>query len=90
MILKAQPKKDLEKISKERLLALTINEMESIQKYYSDPSVLKIREKKGISVKATDVELEMIAQTWKVNTASIRYFQQILNIKILKQGKRKG
>ncbi len=77
--IKSAAKKDLEKISKERLLALTINEMESIQKYYSDPSVLKIREKKGISVKATDVELEMIAQTWsehckhKIFSANIEY-----------------
>ena len=69
----------LVKMSKERLLALTENEMRSVQKYYDDPEVKKLRRKRGLTDEATDVELEMIAQTWsehckhKIFQAHIRY-----------------
>jgi phosphoribosylformylglycinamidine synthase len=45
--------RDLEKISKENLLALTLEEMLAIKQYY-----------KGQKRNPTDVELETIAQTW--------------------------
>ena len=70
---------ELVKISEERLLALTLNEMKSIQSYFSDPETLKKRKELGITEKATDVELEMIAQTWsehckhKIFSANINY-----------------
>ena len=70
---------ELIRISKDRLLALTLDEMKSVQKYFSDPDTLKKRKELGITDKATDVELEMIAQTWsehckhKIFAANINY-----------------
>jgi phosphoribosylformylglycinamidine synthase len=52
------------KISQEKLLALNIEEMEAIAKYYSDPAVVKARKKVGLDENTTDVELECLAQTW--------------------------
>ncbi len=70
---------DLLRLSKERLLALTLNEMKSVKSYFKDPETLKKREELGISSDTTDVELEMIAQTWsehckhKIFSANINY-----------------
>lgn len=55
---------DLAELSKKRLLALTSDEMQTIADYYSDPETRKQREKLGIGVEPTDVEMEMLAQTW--------------------------
>jgi len=52
------------KISSEKLLALNLEEMQAIAKYYGDPSVLKARKKLGLDENTTDVELECLAQTW--------------------------
>ncbi len=54
----------LEKLSKERLLALNTEEMRAIQKQFRDRSFLKKRKEAGLNEKITDVELESIAQTW--------------------------
>ncbi len=52
------------KISSEKLLALNLEEMQAIAKYFADPSVLKARQKMGLNENTTDVELECLAQTW--------------------------
>ena len=52
------------KISQEKLLALNLEEMQAIQKYYADPAVVKTRKKLGLDENTTDVELECLAQTW--------------------------
>ena len=52
------------KISSEKLLALNLEEMQAIAKYFADPSVLKARQKMGLDENTTDVELECLAQTW--------------------------
>jgi phosphoribosylformylglycinamidine synthase len=52
------------KISQEKLLALNLEEMEAIQRYYANPSVIKTRKKFGLDESTTDVELECLAQTW--------------------------
>jgi phosphoribosylformylglycinamidine synthase len=54
----------LETLSKERLLALSASEMQAIKKYYEDRSVQKIRQEHALPKWPTDVELEIIAQTW--------------------------
>lgn len=54
----------LVKISQEKLLALNLEEMREIQRYYQDPVVIKNRKKVGLSADITDVELECLAQTW--------------------------
>jgi len=55
---------ELMRISKEGVLALTLDEMQIIQAHYRDPDVLKARATMGLGSKPTDVELECLAQTW--------------------------
>ncbi len=70
-------------LSKERLLALTKEEMRAIQGYYLDPEVQKARREAGLSIEPTDVELEMLAQTWsehckhKIFQAEIAYHDTV-------------
>jgi phosphoribosylformylglycinamidine synthase len=52
------------KISQDKLLALNLEEMQAIQRYYQNPTVLKTRNKFGLDESTTDVELECLAQTW--------------------------
>ena len=71
--------RELLKFSKERLLALTLSEMTAVKEYYSSPVVAEARKKAGLGAEATDVELEMIAQTWsehckhKILNAEVEY-----------------
>ncbi|MFA6908158.1 MAG: phosphoribosylformylglycinamidine synthase, partial [Candidatus Micrarchaeia archaeon] len=58
------PDKRLLEISRERLLALSLEEMRRIKSYYSDPAVSEERRKAGLPPMPTDVELEVLAQTW--------------------------
>ncbi|MBR5926833.1 MAG: phosphoribosylformylglycinamidine synthase, partial [Spirochaetia bacterium] len=73
--------KALEKLSEERLLALNLNEMKSLQKYFTDSAIVAARKKAGMG-NATDVELEMIGQTWsehckhKIFSADIDYVDE--------------
>ena len=72
----------LEALSTTRLLALTLPEMQALRAYFADPAVQAARQAAGLSVAATDVELEMIAQTWsehckhKIFNATIDYVDQ--------------
>jgi phosphoribosylformylglycinamidine synthase len=69
----------LRALSRERLLALSLEEMKAVQAYFADPKVTASRQTRGLGHAATDVELEMIAQTWsehckhKIFNATIRY-----------------
>ncbi|HZV81368.1 MAG TPA: phosphoribosylformylglycinamidine synthase subunit PurS, partial [Geobacteraceae bacterium] len=58
------PDEELMRISKDGVLALTLEEMQIIQAHYRDPSVLSERAKVGLGARPTDVELECLAQTW--------------------------
>jgi len=51
-------------LSKERLLALSPQEAEAIRAHFADPALQEERRFQGLSGAATDVELEVIAQTW--------------------------
>ena len=51
-------------LSRERLLALSGDEMKAVQGYFGDEAVRAARSARGLPAGATDVELEMIAQTW--------------------------
>jgi phosphoribosylformylglycinamidine synthase len=55
---------ELLRISKEGVLALTLEEMLIIQAHYRKPEVRAERATVGLGVKPTDVELECLAQTW--------------------------
>jgi len=69
----------LMRISREGLLALSLEEMKTIQSYYWLPQVRDVRAGKGLSAGPTDVEIEVLAQTWsehckhKIFNALIRY-----------------
>ncbi|MGE5799242.1 MAG: phosphoribosylformylglycinamidine synthase subunit PurL [Syntrophaceae bacterium] len=58
------PDAALSEISSRRTLALSLEEMKAIQAYMNDPSVIEARRRNGLGEKITDVELEMLAQTW--------------------------
>ena len=58
------PDEELMRISEKRKLALNLKEMKAIQEYYNTPRVIKEREKMGLKPMPTDVELEILAQTW--------------------------
>lgn len=70
---------ELSELSRKRLLALSLPEMKAIQEYFSRLPVTAARRARGLPESATDVELEMIAQTWsehckhKIFNATIRY-----------------
>jgi phosphoribosylformylglycinamidine synthase II len=55
--------KQLKETSKQRLLALDLSEMKTIRKYFSGAGVKKERENVDLSL-PTDVEIEVLAQTW--------------------------
>jgi len=55
---------ELLRISKDGVLALTLDEMLIIQAHYRNPAVVASRASQGLGAKPTDVELECLAQTW--------------------------
>ena len=71
--------RDLSVLSRSRLLALSLDEMNAVRRYFADLGVVRDREGAGLTGAATDVELEMIAQTWsehckhKIFNARISY-----------------
>ena len=71
--------KKLSEISKRRCLALTIDELKVIKKFYSRPEVQKKRQILNLPASPTDLELEVFAQTWsehckhKIFAAEIEY-----------------
>ena len=74
---------ELMKLSEEGLLALNLEEMQTIQAHYRDPEVRDARSKVGLPENApTDVELECLAQTWsehckhKIFAAHIHHVDQ--------------
>ncbi len=55
---------ELIKISREGVLALSLEEMKAIQSYVEDAGVVEERKEVGLGDKITDMELEVLAQTW--------------------------
>ena len=70
---------ELEALSARRLLALSLAEMRAVKDYFATGADKARRAAKGLGPEATDVELEMIAQTWsehckhKIFNAEIEY-----------------
>jgi phosphoribosylformylglycinamidine synthase subunit PurSL len=70
---------ELLQISKDGMLALTLEEMKIIQNYVADPQVQANRKEVGLGAMLTDCELEALAQTWsehckhKIFAAAIDY-----------------
>jgi phosphoribosylformylglycinamidine synthase len=70
---------ELIQLSRKRLLVLSLSEMRAIRDYFRQPAVAIERQAKGLTNDPTDVELEVIAQTWsehckhKIFNATIVY-----------------
>jgi phosphoribosylformylglycinamidine synthase II len=68
--------------SREKLLALSLEEMRAVREHFADQSFLAARSQAGLSGRITDVEIEMIAQTWsehckhKIFNAEIDYREE--------------
>ncbi len=75
----AVPDEQLMRISSERLLALSLDEMRALKAHFTDPAVISRRRARGLDGPATDAELEALAQTWsehckhKIFNALIEY-----------------
>jgi phosphoribosylformylglycinamidine synthase len=71
----------LEALSRSRLLALSLAEMAALRDWYRDPATKAARSAAGLPEAATDVEIEMVAQTWsehckhKIFNAEIEYVE---------------
>jgi phosphoribosylformylglycinamidine synthase len=69
----------LMELSRRRLLALEAAEMKAVRGYFASDTTVDQRRDFGLDERATDVELEMIAQTWsehckhKIFNATIHY-----------------
>ncbi len=77
----------LMEISRQRLLALNIHEMKAIRDYFDKENVIKERKRLGLTL-PTDVEIEVIAQTWsehckhKIFNSQITYSDENKNLTI--------
>ncbi len=66
-------------ISKKRSLALNLREMSAIKEYYMNPDVIEARRLVGLDEMPTDVELEVLGQSWsehckhKIFNSKIKY-----------------
>ncbi len=58
------PDEELVRISKEGVLALSLDEMKVIRAYFARPEVQAERAAVGLGARVTDAELEVLAQTW--------------------------
>ncbi|HIJ66607.1 MAG TPA: phosphoribosylformylglycinamidine synthase, partial [Candidatus Hydrogenedentes bacterium] len=73
------PDEELVALSREKTLALELDEMKAIQAYYRDEAVRRERDALGLPAAPTDIELEVLAQTWsehckhKIFNAEIQY-----------------
>jgi len=52
------------KISKDGMLALSLDEMKSIRGHFATPEIQAQRKTAGMPAAITNVELEILAQTW--------------------------
>jgi phosphoribosylformylglycinamidine synthase len=70
---------ELLRISRDGVLALTLEEMQIIQAHYRNPATVAARAAQGLAAMPTDVELECLAQTWsehckhKIFAATVHY-----------------
>ena len=69
---------ELLRISKERILALNLEEMKAIRNYYQNKNTLATRKIMGLGETITDVELECLAQTWSEHCKH-KIFNSLIN-----------
>jgi len=74
---------ELVEISRSKVLALSLEEMKAVRDYFRKKEVLEFRKELGFPKKATDCEIEVIAQTWsehckhKIFAADIKYSDKL-------------
>jgi len=74
---------ELLNLSSQMCLALNLDEMKTIKNYYENEATILMRKNKGLPHYPTDVELEVLAQTWsehckhKIFASSIDYKNDI-------------
>lgn len=79
---------ELMDISKRNILALNLEEMKAIRDHFRKKEVIEFRREKGFPQKATDCEVEVLAQTWsehckhKIFAADISYEDKIDDKKV--------
>jgi phosphoribosylformylglycinamidine synthase II len=84
---------ELERMSTENTWALSLDEMKHIQTYYSQETLKKERESIGLPVEPTDVEMEILAQSWsehckhKIFASNIEYSEESHNSKKIEDKK---
>ncbi len=77
--LSALSDEELMKLSRERVLALNLQEMKTIRDFFRQLEFVEFRRQYGLDHRVTDVELECLAQTWsehckhKIFNAKITY-----------------
>ncbi len=70
---------ELVQLSRDKMLALELDELKAIQDYYANDGVAARRAELGLPEQPTDIELEILAQTWsehckhKIFSAEIEY-----------------
>jgi phosphoribosylformylglycinamidine synthase II len=78
----------LEKLSKELLLALDLKEMAAIQAYFKNESTIARRKETGLPELPTDCEMEILAQTWSEHCKH-KEFNAMISYKDLDTGEQK-
>jgi len=74
---------ELQKLSREMVLALSLEEMKAIQSYYKKEVTIETRRKKNFPETPTDCEVEVLAQTWsehckhKIFAADVHYIDKV-------------
>ena len=77
--LKGKDDKTLQKLSDDKVLSLNVEELKAIRYYYENEQIKSDRQKIGLKDSPTDVEIEVLAQTWsehckhKIFAADIEY-----------------
>jgi phosphoribosylformylglycinamidine synthase len=69
---------EMMRINRERTWALSADEIKEIWKYYLKKNVMHARRKAGLSESPTDVEMEVIAQTWSEHCKH-KIFNAVIN-----------
>jgi phosphoribosylformylglycinamidine synthase len=72
------PDSELIELSRRRVLALSLSEMQTIKAYFADSKVKRDRLKNKLPGDPTEVELEVIAQTWSEHCKH-KIFNAIIN-----------
>ncbi len=81
------PDSELQRISREGILSLSLEEMRAIRDHFADETVKRTRTSLGLPEQATDVEVECVAQTWsehckhKIFAARVHYVDESGNEK---------